>query len=199
MNKEEKNMDPKTKQLIEQIRNKAQARYEYDHDHEWLDELMAAVGEACGSADLKFEKPELGYTTIAMVGSLSEGFTAYGPFADFDAACKMADGDPSWIMTLEDPCNHGIKGQLVEKRLKHINEGNVKHGIPFMVKPFSAEALSQDIADALATKNPCRAVEVGNDIGPGERRPKVECSKCGEFKLVAKMIDGFELCADCAR
>lgn len=165
----------KFKTLIEQIRDKAQTRHEYDHDHEWLDGLMSAIGEACGSADLKFEKPEFDCTTVAIFGNLSEGFTAYGPFASFDAAASFSNGqDESWIMTLKDPCHFGIpEGALLVPGM----EVQVKH--------------------ALATKNPCAEIEVGNDIGPAERRPKVECAKCGEFKPVAKMIDGFEICETC--
>ena len=44
---------------------------------------------------------------IVMAGNLSEGFTAYGPYADFEEAAEAADAiqadlgwSNSWIMTL---------------------------------------------------------------------------------------------------
>lgn len=46
---------------------------------------------------------------IALVGNLSGGYRAFGPFSDFDAAAVWADGPDhgvgkeSWIMELEDP------------------------------------------------------------------------------------------------
>ena len=40
---------------------------------------------------------------IALIGNLSEGFGAVGPFMDFDDATKWADGQESWILTLQNP------------------------------------------------------------------------------------------------
>lgn len=40
---------------------------------------------------------------IAIVGNLSEGFTAHGPFVDFDAASQWAEGKESWVMELQNP------------------------------------------------------------------------------------------------
>lgn len=41
--------------------------------------------------------------TVALVGNISDGFGAVGPFADFDEACRWADGQESWIMTMQSP------------------------------------------------------------------------------------------------
>lgn len=41
--------------------------------------------------------------TIVLVGNLSEGFKAVGPFPDHDAAAAWATGAESWVMTLEAP------------------------------------------------------------------------------------------------
>jgi len=41
--------------------------------------------------------------TVALVGNLSEGYGAVGPFADFDEACAWAEGQDSWIITMQNP------------------------------------------------------------------------------------------------
>ena len=37
---------------------------------------------------------------IALVGNPSDGFTPYGPYADFDTAIAAMDGEECWIMEL---------------------------------------------------------------------------------------------------
>jgi hypothetical protein len=37
---------------------------------------------------------------IALVGNVSDGFTPYGPYLDFDAAIDAMDGEECWIMEL---------------------------------------------------------------------------------------------------
>lgn len=37
---------------------------------------------------------------VALIGNLTEGFRAVGPFEDFDEAAEVTDGVDSWIMTL---------------------------------------------------------------------------------------------------
>lgn len=43
---------------------------------------------------------------VALIGNLSEGFKAVGPFKDFDEATVFCTGRESWIMTVEDPVEH---------------------------------------------------------------------------------------------
>jgi len=40
-------------------------------------------------------------STIALVGNISEGFTAYGPYRDFDEAAAAHTGPDVWLMELE--------------------------------------------------------------------------------------------------
>jgi hypothetical protein len=37
---------------------------------------------------------------IALVGNVSDGFTPYGPYADFDVAIEAMNGEECWIMEL---------------------------------------------------------------------------------------------------
>ena len=43
--------------------------------------------------------------TAVMVGNLTEGFRAVGPFEDFDEALKHCEayGDPTWVVSLNSP------------------------------------------------------------------------------------------------
>ena len=50
-----------------------------------------------------------------MVGNLSEGYTAVGPFENFEMACLYFDNEPdSWIMTLELPSEEFLPKQMRE-------------------------------------------------------------------------------------
>lgn len=42
---------------------------------------------------------------VALVGNLSDGYTAYGPYSSFDVAASNTEGlqHPSWIMSLVRP------------------------------------------------------------------------------------------------
>lgn len=40
---------------------------------------------------------------VVLVGNLSDGFTAYGPYDSFDEACAAHENEESWVMTLEPP------------------------------------------------------------------------------------------------
>lgn len=40
---------------------------------------------------------------VAMVGNPSDGYTAVGPYDDFDAAANAHEGDECWVMTLIPP------------------------------------------------------------------------------------------------
>lgn len=42
---------------------------------------------------------------VALYGNVSEGFTAVGPFPDFDSAAAWCEGRPldGWVMTLTAP------------------------------------------------------------------------------------------------
>jgi hypothetical protein len=42
---------------------------------------------------------------VVLVGNLSDGFTAYGPYDSFDEACAAHENEESWVMTLEEPKN----------------------------------------------------------------------------------------------
>lgn len=41
-------------------------------------------------------------TVIYLNGNLSEGFIAFGPYENFDAACDAHDFEQGWIMTLNE-------------------------------------------------------------------------------------------------
>ena len=40
---------------------------------------------------------------VAMVGNISDGYTSFGPFVDFEAASEFAENEESWITTLVKP------------------------------------------------------------------------------------------------
>ena len=42
---------------------------------------------------------------IALVGNVSDGFTPYGPYADFDVAIEAMNGEECWIMELHADTN----------------------------------------------------------------------------------------------
>lgn len=51
-----------------------------------------------------------GHKYVAVVGNLSDGFAAYGPFDTFDDAAGWADGMlDAWIMTVEPPTKQDKK------------------------------------------------------------------------------------------
>jgi hypothetical protein len=37
---------------------------------------------------------------VYLAGNVSEGFTAYGPFKDFDECCDECDGVEGWVMEM---------------------------------------------------------------------------------------------------
>ncbi len=44
----------------------------------------------------------VGETHVALLGNISEGFRAVGPFNSFDEAAKATDMQESWILSLEE-------------------------------------------------------------------------------------------------
>ena len=40
---------------------------------------------------------------LVMSGNLNEGFTAYGPYPDFEDAAEACEGVEAWIMSLNPP------------------------------------------------------------------------------------------------
>ena len=48
---------------------------------------------------------------IVLVGNVSDGFTPYGPYADFDEAIAAWDGEECWIMELHADTNTIIVGE----------------------------------------------------------------------------------------
>lgn len=58
---------------------------------------------------------------MVLVGNLSEGFVAYGPYDSFDEACEAHDGEESWVMTLE-PCKRRSSGMPIRpiRRWAHL-------------------------------------------------------------------------------
>lgn len=40
---------------------------------------------------------------VFMLGNISEGYKAVGPFEDFDTACEWGEGYHGWIMELNHP------------------------------------------------------------------------------------------------
>lgn len=56
--------------------------------------------------------------TVALVGNLSDGYQAVGPFVDFEEAARWAEGQESWILTMQSPYEesdsaHGVTpGQI---------------------------------------------------------------------------------------
>lgn len=44
---------------------------------------------------------------IFLVGNVSEGFTAFGPYEDVDDAFVAHEGDEGWLMTLNERTNNG--------------------------------------------------------------------------------------------
>ena len=48
---------------------------------------------------------------IALVGNVSDGFTPYGPYPNFDVAIDAWDGEECWIMELHADINTIIVGE----------------------------------------------------------------------------------------
>lgn len=51
---------------------------------------------------------------IALVGNPTQGFDAYGPYQDFDAAAEEHVGPDVWIMTLEGGYDLGFRFDIYE-------------------------------------------------------------------------------------
>ena len=45
---------------------------------------------------------------VALVGNLSEGYTAYGPYADFEEAADAHPGPDVWIVSVYAPPERGM-------------------------------------------------------------------------------------------
>jgi hypothetical protein len=77
---------------------------ELGHDEDGRPQMKVLINEAVISNDGGEESVTAEpYTHVSMVGNLSEGFRAIGPFKSFDEACGHNGSEPDWIMTLEKP------------------------------------------------------------------------------------------------
>lgn len=77
---------------------------ELKHDEAGRPQMKVMINEAIISNDGGEESITTEpYTHVSMVGNLSEGFRAIGPFKSFDEACGHNGSGVDWIMTLEKP------------------------------------------------------------------------------------------------
>lgn len=60
---------------------------------------------------------------VALVGNLSDGYGAVGPFEDFEDACLWTEGQESWIMTMQCPTKEYDDPKDADKTLSYIRGG----------------------------------------------------------------------------
>lgn len=70
---------------------------------------------------------------VVLVGNLSEGFRAHGPYESFDEACVVHENQESWVMTLEpslepeDECPNCKNGTLEQGEGELVCRGECGH------------------------------------------------------------------------
>ena len=98
---------------------------------------------------------------VALVGNLTEGFTAYGPFKDFDEAAQWAEGRESWVMELKDP----LEEKQREKAIEELEQYAKKLGVT-----------EEDLDDAVHNSKGEEAAGIDN---------------AGRTEQLAYLLDGF--------
>lgn len=115
---------------------------------EWESEDMEPLDEADDRTECEYQPFHMVHPqamTVALVGNISEGYDAVGPFTDFDEAARWAEGRESWIMNMQSPYEEfdsakipateiPVVGKMTESGQVVLNEGKDKGVTPEQIR-----------------------------------------------------------------
>jgi hypothetical protein len=58
---------------------------------------------------------------VWLAGNPSEGFTAHGPYQDFEALCEAHDFEDGWAMQLTKPSARSGSAHASDRTRRHVN------------------------------------------------------------------------------
>lgn len=93
---------------------------------------------------------------VAMVGNMSDGYGVVGPFTDWDEAARWAEGQESWILTMQSPYEEFDSAKIPATEIPVI--GTLKEDGQVV---FNKDITPEIIRDLVKTlENPRRSLQI---------------------------------------